>query len=109
LLGVTFATHAGGGADDLAPLDGGGGGGGELPPDISFSEREQHLPLNYLYRLLRLQIAWAEKEGEELQHSAELIKRLREEAWSEKEELLDLVLEAEQQYRKDRAMTIPLR
>ncbi|KAI5300008.1 hypothetical protein KEM56_002820 [Ascosphaera pollenicola] len=73
---------------------------GPLPSELGFDEREQKLPLQYLYRLLLRQIIWAEREGEELRQNSVVIERLRQEAWKEKEELLTHVLKAEEQFQR---------
>ncbi|GFF44261.1 pyridoxal reductase [Aspergillus lentulus] len=77
-------------AEDLEEL--------ELPefgPEIEFDEHELQLRPYDLYRLLRRQIHWAEKEGQELKEEWEKIRPKRKQAWLEKETIFDDVIDAE--------------
>lgn len=63
------------------------------PPDIHFSAWESSIAADQLLRLLRRQVHWAEKEGEELKVEVEKLERLKREEWMLKELLLDGTLE----------------
>jgi hypothetical protein len=53
------------------------------------------MPLEYLYRLLRRQIHWAEQESEKLKQEWELTMGERKAAWRQKEAILEDVILAE--------------
>lgn len=65
------------------------------PPDINFTQFESEIPANQLMRLLRRQLHWAHREGDDLKREIETLERIRREEWAAKEALLDGVLEAE--------------
>ena len=67
----------------------------EFGPEIGFDEHELQLRPYDLYRLLRRQIHWAEKEGQELKEEWEKIRPKRKQAWLEKESIFDDVIDAE--------------
>ncbi|KAJ5576597.1 Zinc finger C2H2 [Penicillium sp. DV-2018c] len=67
----------------------------ELGPELGFDESELALSPRDLYRLLRRQIAWAEKESKELEKPWEDIRTRRERAWREKEAVFDDLIDAE--------------
>ncbi|OJJ49666.1 hypothetical protein ASPZODRAFT_31156, partial [Penicilliopsis zonata CBS 506.65] len=67
----------------------------ELAPEVGFDEHELSLRSMDLYRLLRRQIFWAEKESVELRKEWERIQPKRKEAWREKEGIFDDVIDAE--------------
>lgn len=63
--------------------------------DVGFDEDELALRPRDLYRLLRRQIHWAEKEGQQLRDEWEGIHPKRKEAWAEKESVLDDLIHTE--------------
>ncbi|PNS21503.1 hypothetical protein CAC42_1282 [Sphaceloma murrayae] len=65
------------------------------PPDVHFSQYESEIPADHLMRLLRRQLAWAKKEGEELEGEIEELERVKREEWIAKEALLEGFMEAE--------------
>ncbi|KAJ5135863.1 Zinc finger C2H2 [Penicillium bovifimosum] len=67
----------------------------ELGPELGFDESELALSPRDLYRLLRRQVAWAEKETKELEKTWEEIRPRRERAWREKEVVFDDLIDAE--------------
>ncbi|KAK1150206.1 hypothetical protein N8T08_000108 [Aspergillus melleus] len=67
----------------------------ELNPDLGFDEHELALPPTQLYRVLRRQIHWAEKEGVKLRAEWEKIKPKRKQAWLEKDAVFDDVIDAQ--------------
>lgn len=67
----------------------------EFGPELDFDESELALPPRDLYRLLRRQIVWAEKETSQLQAEWETIRPQRERAWREKEAIFDDLIDAE--------------
>ncbi|KAJ5098914.1 Zinc finger C2H2 [Penicillium argentinense] len=67
----------------------------EFGPELGFDEDELKLPPRELYRLLRRQIRWAEKESTELRAQWDIIRPLRENAWHEKEAIFDDLIHAE--------------
>lgn len=74
-----------------------------LDPDIGFEDYELSLPLEYLYRLLRRQIHWAEQESEKRKQEWESVMAQRKAAWRQKESILDDVLIAELRVNKSGA------
>ncbi|CAL5870908.1 uncharacterized protein PFLUO_LOCUS5149 [Penicillium psychrofluorescens] len=67
----------------------------EFTPDLGFDDHELSMHPRDLYRLLRRQISWAEKEAAQLQSEWEQIRPQRERAWEEKEVIVDDVIEGE--------------
>jgi hypothetical protein len=67
----------------------------EFSPEIGFDEHELSLPPQQLYRLLRRQIHWAEKEGVNLRDEWERIKQKRKFSFLEKEAIIEDVCDAE--------------
>ncbi|TKX27557.1 C2H2 type zinc finger domain-containing protein 16 [Elsinoe australis] len=65
------------------------------PPDIHFSNYESEIPADQLMRLLRRQLVWAKREGEELEREVEELERVKREEWVMKEAVLEGVMEAE--------------
>ena len=65
--------------------------------DIGFDDHELSLPPRELYRLLRRQVHWAEKEGQQLREEWEKIRPKRKQAWMDKETIFDDVMDAEVQ------------
>lgn len=68
----------------------------EFRPEMGFDEHELSLPPKQLYRVLRRQIHWAEKEADELKRKwVEVLEPLRKQTWREKEAILDDVINSE--------------
>ncbi|KAB8238847.1 hypothetical protein ETB97_000963 [Aspergillus alliaceus] len=67
----------------------------EFSPELGFDDHELSLPPQQLYRLLRRQIHWAEKEGVDLRDDWERIKPKRKHAFLEKETIIEDVCDAE--------------
>ncbi|KAA8652117.1 hypothetical protein EYZ11_005349 [Aspergillus tanneri] len=67
----------------------------EFSHDLGFDDHELGLPPIQLYRLLRRQIHWAEKEGLGLRREWEKIKPKRKQSWLEKEAIFDDVIDAQ--------------
>ena len=67
----------------------------QFPPDIEFTPEELRKPANELFQLLRRQLQWATKEGEQLRAEAEELERVRREEWQAKELLLENFMEAQ--------------
>jgi hypothetical protein len=65
------------------------------PSDVKFTEEELAESPYQLYRLLRRQIHWAEKEGEELKREAQNLQAQAKLAWQNKELVLANVIEAD--------------
>jgi hypothetical protein len=65
------------------------------PADIVFTSRESDMAANDLMRLLRRQLAWAEQEGAELKKELEELERQKRHEWTQKEILLEGLMEAE--------------
>ena len=76
----------------------------QFPPDIEFTEKELHLPAPELFQLLRKQLAWATREGEELRAEAEELEKTRLEEWQAKELLFENYMEAETSKERRRRM-----
>jgi hypothetical protein len=67
----------------------------QFPPDIEFTAEELQKPANELFQLLRRQLQWATKEGEQLRAEAEELERVRREEWQAKELLMENFMEAQ--------------
>lgn len=70
----------------------------ELPeygPEIGFDEAELALRPRDLYRLLRRQLHWAERETDHLRDDWERTRPKRKQSWLEKEAVFDDVIDAE--------------
>ena len=65
------------------------------PPDIHFSAWESSITADQLMRLLRRQVHWATKDGDELKKQVEALEQQKREEWQLKEILLEGTLEAE--------------
>lgn len=70
----------------------------EYGPEIGFDDHELSLPPQDLYRLLRRQIHWAEKEGKDLRAEWDRTKPKRKQSWLEKEAVFDDVIDAEMRW-----------
>jgi hypothetical protein len=67
----------------------------EFGPELGFDDREVTMAPRDLYRLLRRQIFWAEKETAQLKSEWVELRPKREQAWLEKDAVFDDVIEAE--------------
>ncbi|KAJ5370403.1 uncharacterized protein N7496_006495, partial [Penicillium cataractarum] len=67
----------------------------EFGPELGFDERELAMAPRDLYRLLRRQIFWAEKETTQLKSEWDELRPKREQSWLEKEAIFDDVIDAE--------------
>lgn len=67
----------------------------QFPTDIEFTTEELRKPANELFQLLRKQLQWATKEGEQLRAEAEELERIRREEWQAKELLFENFMEAQ--------------
>ena len=67
----------------------------EFGPELGFDERELTMAPRELYRLLRRQIFWAEKESAQLKAEWDELRPKREQSWLEKEAIFDDVIDAE--------------
>lgn len=65
------------------------------PPDIHFTSFESSVNADFLMKLLRRQISWAEKEGVRVQQECDELERIKKREWEEKEVMLEAVMEAE--------------
>jgi hypothetical protein len=65
------------------------------PPDIHFTAWESSITADQLMRLLRRQVHWAQREGEELKKQVETLEQQKQDEWQLKEILLEGTLEAE--------------
>lgn len=65
------------------------------PPDIHFTAWESSITADQLMRLLRRQVHWAQKEGDELKQEIEQMELQKREEWTLKEILLEGVLESD--------------
>lgn len=65
------------------------------PPDIHFTAYESAINADHLMRVLRRQIAWASKEGEQLKVEVDELEKIKKEEWLRKEVLVEAVLEGE--------------
>ncbi|KAH8891070.1 hypothetical protein GQ53DRAFT_806998 [Thozetella sp. PMI_491] len=69
-----------------------------LTEDLGFTAKEMAMPLDRLHMLCRLQVKWAEKDGEELTSECKRWEKLYKQEWLEKEVLLDQVVRSEQDH-----------
>jgi hypothetical protein len=67
----------------------------EYGPELGFDDRELAMHPHDLYRLLRRQIHWAEKESAQLRAEWDTIRPKREQSWLEKEAIFDDVIDGE--------------
>ncbi len=65
------------------------------PPDVQFSSWESAINCDQLLRLLRRQLHWAQKEGDELRAECKDLEKIRRQEWELKEILLEGVFESE--------------
>ncbi|KAK3309965.1 uncharacterized protein B0T15DRAFT_19787 [Chaetomium strumarium] len=73
-----------------------------LTEDQGFTPRELSMALERLMRLCRLQVKWAEQEGERLRNECKRWEELYRQEWLEKEVLLDQVVQSEQAWLRRR-------
>ncbi|KAJ4297258.1 hypothetical protein N0V88_004176 [Collariella sp. IMI 366227] len=78
-----------------------------LSEDQGFSSGELSMPLERLMKLCRLQVKWAEEEGERLKIECKQWEEQYKHEWLEKEVLLDQVVQSEQDWhhRRQAALT----
>lgn len=67
----------------------------EYGPELGFDDHELAMHPHDLYRLLRRQINWAEKESAQLRAEWDDIRPKREQSWLEKEAVFDDVIDGE--------------
>ena len=67
----------------------------EYGPELGFDDHELAMHPQDLYRLLRRQINWAEKESAQLRAEWDDIRPKREQSWLEKEAVFDDVIDGE--------------
>lgn len=67
----------------------------QYPPDVDFTDEEKAMPIDELYKLLRMQVHWSEESGAELRKEVAGLEGKRKEAWQAKELVLDNLYEAE--------------
>ncbi len=94
--------HDDGGDDASAGDDSTGDMFTPLTADQGFSSSELSMQLPRLTRLCRLQVRWAEEEGERLRAECTQWEELYKREWLEKEVLLDQVVRSEQAWRERR-------
>ncbi|KAL2132524.1 hypothetical protein VTI74DRAFT_3714 [Chaetomium olivicolor] len=73
-----------------------------LTADQGFTSDELGMPLERLMKLCRLQVKWAEEEGERLKAECKQWEELYKHEWLEKEVLLDQVVQSEQAWHRRR-------
>ncbi|KAH6853882.1 hypothetical protein B0I37DRAFT_349280 [Chaetomium sp. MPI-CAGE-AT-0009] len=73
-----------------------------LTEEQGFAADEIKMPLERLMKLCRLQVKWAEEEGEQLRAECKQWEELYKQEWVEKEVLLDQVVDSEQTWRARR-------
>lgn len=78
-----------------------------LTQDQGFTSKELGMPLDRLARLCRLQVKWAEQEGEQLRDECRQWEELYKQEWLEKEVLLDQVVHSEEQWQEQRQAVLP--
>jgi hypothetical protein len=66
-----------------------------LTEEQGFNSKEQAMPLERLYSLCRMQVKWAERDGDELTKEWKEWEELYRQEWLEKEILLDQVIKSE--------------
>jgi hypothetical protein len=81
------------GDEDTIPED--GDGVFSYPTDIKFTEEEQAMSPDQLFKLLRRQIYWSEQEGERLKKECTDLEAVLKKEWLSKELVLANVIEAE--------------
>ncbi|KAK3694595.1 hypothetical protein B0T22DRAFT_75038 [Podospora appendiculata] len=67
-----------------------------LTEDQGFSRRELDMPVDRLANLCKIQVKWAEEEGNALRNECKQWEELYKQEWLEKEVLLDQVVQSEQ-------------
>ncbi|KAK0731809.1 hypothetical protein B0H67DRAFT_549505 [Lasiosphaeris hirsuta] len=77
-----------------------------LTEDQGFTQKELRMPLSRLTQLCRLQVKWAQEEGEQLQNECKMWEELYKQEWLDKEVLLDQVINTEQDWHKRRKEVI---
>lgn len=77
-----------------------------MTQDQGFSPEELEMPLERLCKLCRLQVKWAEEDGEQLRKECKQWEELYKNEWLEKEVLLDQVVQREQDWHSRRKAVI---
>jgi len=77
-----------------------------MTQDQGFSTEELEMPLERLCKLCRLQVKWAEEDGEQLRKECKQWEDLYKNEWLEKEVLLDQVVQREQDWHSRRKAVI---
>jgi hypothetical protein len=67
----------------------------EFGPELDFDDHELAMPPHDLYRVLRRQIHWAEKESAQLRAEWDGLRPQREQAWLEKEGIFEDLIHGE--------------
>ena len=67
----------------------------QYPSDVEFTEEEKAMPIDELYKLLRMQIHWSEEAGKELRKEVAELEGRKKEEWQAKELVLNNLYEAE--------------
>ncbi len=73
-----------------------------LTKEQGFTSEELAMPLPRLMQLCKLQVKWAEEEGEKLHEDCKRWEELYKQEWLEKEVLLDQVVQSEQAWHRRR-------
>lgn len=71
---------------------------GAYPADLHLTSEEATLAPDKLFRLLRRQLHWMEEERKDLESEIKVLEQKRKREWTEKELLLENVMEAELAY-----------
>ena len=67
----------------------------QYPSDVEFTEEERRMPIDELYKLLRMQVHWSEETGKELRKEVAELEGKQKEEWQAKELVLANLYEAE--------------
>jgi len=73
-----------------------------FPAELGFTPENEARGAKELWRLLRRQVHWAEEEAESLKRECEVMEEIRRKEWTEKEVLLDQVINSEISWHKQR-------
>lgn len=77
-----------------------------MTEEQGFTPEELAMPLERLCKLCRLQVKWAEEDGEQLREECKRWEELYKNEWLEKEVLLDQVVKSEQDWHERRKAVI---
>ena len=67
----------------------------QYPSDVEFTENERIMPIDQLYKLLRMQIHWSGEAGKELRKEVAELEGKQKDEWQAKELVLNNLYEAE--------------